>query len=50
MAIHLPPNRWTTTVFGSTDDGPLKHLGEAETCFVIKECDVLRVAVGLRRP
>ena len=25
------------TVFGGTDDQPLKHLGEAETCFVIKE-------------
>lgn len=24
-------------VFGGTDDQPLKHLGEAETCFVIKE-------------
>jgi predicted nucleic acid-binding protein len=24
-------------VFGGTDDEPLKHLGEAETCFVIKE-------------
>ena len=24
-------------VFGGTDDEPLKHLGEAETCFLIKE-------------
>lgn len=26
-------------VFGGTDDQPLKHLGEAETCFVLKEWD-----------
>lgn len=24
-------------VFGGTDDKPLQHLGEAETCVVIKE-------------
>lgn len=24
-------------VFGGTDDQPLKHLGEAETCFLLKE-------------
>jgi predicted nucleic acid-binding protein len=26
-------------VFGGTDDEPLKHLGEAETCFVIRNWD-----------
>jgi predicted nucleic acid-binding protein len=26
-------------VFGGADDQPLKHLGEAETCFVLKEWD-----------
>jgi hypothetical protein len=30
-------NRVRRTVFGGTDDKPLQHLGEAETCFVIKE-------------
>jgi len=30
-------NRVRRAVFGGTDDEPLKHLGEAETCFVIKE-------------
>jgi predicted nucleic acid-binding protein len=30
-------NRVRRAVFGGTDDAPLKHLGEAETCFVIKE-------------
>ncbi|GAA2110577.1 hypothetical protein GCM10009759_52000 [Kitasatospora saccharophila] len=28
-------NRIRRTVFGGTDDEPLKHLGEAETCHVI---------------
>jgi hypothetical protein len=28
-------NRVRRAVFGGTDDAPLKHLGEAETCFVI---------------
>ena len=30
-------NRVRRAVFGGTDDAPLQHLGEAETCFVIKE-------------
>lgn len=30
-------NRVRRAVFGGTDDEPLKHLGEAETCFVISE-------------
>jgi len=30
-------NRVRRAVFGGTDDKPLEHLGEAETCFVIKE-------------
>lgn len=30
-------NRVRRAVFGGTDDEPLKHLGEAETCFVILE-------------
>jgi len=30
-------NRVRRAVFGGTDDEPLEHLGEAETCFVIKE-------------
>lgn len=30
-------NRIRRAVFGGSDDVPLKHLGEAETCFVIKE-------------
>ena len=30
-------NRVRRAVFGGTDDEPLRHLGEAETCFVIKE-------------
>ena len=29
-------NRIRRAVFGGTDDEPLKHLGEAETCYVIK--------------
>ncbi|KAF4405794.1 hypothetical protein GCU69_28385 [Streptomyces lycii] len=29
-------NRIRRSVFGGTDDQPLKHLGEAQTCFVIK--------------
>ncbi|MEU0876780.1 hypothetical protein [Nocardia brasiliensis] len=29
--------RLRRVVFGGTDDSPLKHLGEAETCFVISE-------------
>lgn len=28
-------NRIRRAVFGGTDDAPLKHLGEAQTCFVI---------------
>jgi hypothetical protein len=30
-------NRIRRAVFGGTDEEPLKHLGEAETCFLIKE-------------
>ncbi len=30
-------NRVRRAVFGGTDDKPLQHLGEAETCVVIKE-------------
>lgn len=30
-------NQVRRAVFGGTDDKPLQHLGEAETCFVIKE-------------
>jgi hypothetical protein len=30
-------NRVRRAVFGGTDGEPLKHLGEAQTCFVIKE-------------
>lgn len=30
-------NRIRRAVFGGTDDQPLKHLGEAQTCFVIQE-------------
>src|SRR2546426_99138 len=30
-------NRIRRAVFGGTDDHPLKHLGEAQTCFVILE-------------
>lgn len=30
-------NRVCRAVFGGTDDKPLQHLGEAETCVVIKE-------------
>lgn len=33
-------NRVRRAVFGGTDDEPLKHLGEAEACFVIKEWKV----------
>ena len=29
-------NQIRRAVFGGTDDAPLKHLGEAETCYVIK--------------
>jgi hypothetical protein len=29
-------NRIRRVVFGGTDDEPLKHLGEAQTCYVIK--------------
>lgn len=29
-------NRIRRAVFGGTDDEPLKHLGEAQTCFVIE--------------
>ena len=44
-------NRVRRAVFGGTDDEPLKHLGEAETCFVIKEWDgVRRFVVDLGRP
>lgn len=32
-------NRVRRAVFGGTDDEPLKHLGEAETCFIILEWD-----------
>jgi predicted nucleic acid-binding protein len=32
-------NRVRRAVFGGTDDEPLRHLGEAETCFVILEWD-----------
>ena len=30
-------DRVRRAVFGGADDAPLQHLGEAETCFVIKE-------------
>jgi len=30
-------NQIRHAVFGGTDDQPLQHLGEAETCFVLKE-------------
>jgi hypothetical protein len=30
-------NRIRRAAFGGTDDAPLQHLGEAETCFVIRE-------------
>jgi hypothetical protein len=30
-------NQIRRAVFGGTDEKPLKHLGEAETCFLIKE-------------
>jgi len=30
-------NQVRRAVFGGTDEEPLKHLGEAETCFLIKE-------------
>lgn len=30
-------NRIRRAVFGGVDDRPLEHLGEAETCFVLKE-------------
>ena len=30
-------NQIRRAVFGGTDEEPLKHLGEAETCFLIKE-------------
>jgi hypothetical protein len=30
-------NQVRRVVFGGTDDEPLKHLGEAESCFLIKE-------------
>lgn len=30
-------NRIRRAVFGGTDDQPLKHLGEAETCYLLRE-------------
>jgi hypothetical protein len=33
----LQINRIRRAVFGGTDDQPLKHIGEAQTCFVIQE-------------
>src|SRR5689334_2399061 len=30
-------NRIRRAVFGGTDDDPFQHLGEAQTCFIIKE-------------
>ncbi len=33
-------NRVRRAAFGGTDDEPLKHLGKAETCFIIKEWTV----------
>lgn len=35
-------NRIRRVVFGGTDEAPRKHLGEAETCFVIKEWSEFR--------
>ena len=32
-------NQIRRAVFGGTDDHPLKHLGEAQTCYVIKNWD-----------